>query len=147
MSSFDDCFGFDPSEPAEPGSGAEDLGILLRLGRREVSAWGLWDRDEVEPGDDPAAIIPEVQGYDLGGRLGEGGMGTVWRAIQLSTGRAVALKLLRASALGSVRARARFEREVELTAASEHPHVARVYDSGLRHGFYFYAMELVEGLP
>jgi tetratricopeptide (TPR) repeat protein len=91
--------------------------------------------------------LPEVGGYEILGPLGEGGMGTVWRAVQQSTRREVALKLLRQSALGSAKAQVRFEREVELAARLQHPHVARVYDSGLRHDVYYYAMELVEGLP
>jgi serine/threonine protein kinase/Tfp pilus assembly protein PilF len=94
-----------------------------------------------------AQAAPNIEGYDITGALGEGGMGTVWRAVQLSTGRAVALKLLGAGCFASPKARARFEREVELTARLEHPNIARVYDSGLRHGVYCYAMELIEGAP
>ena len=88
---------------------------------------------------------PEVPGYEITGRLGEGGMGTVWRAVQLSTRREVALKLVAHAAVGSHRARLRFDREVELAARLEHPHIARVYDSGMYRGLFYYAMELVEG--
>jgi len=95
----------------------------------------------------PPGPVPEVEGYQILGPLGEGGMGTVWRAVQLSTHREVALKLLGHGTFTSDKARLRFEREVEVTAGLEHPHIARVYDSGLRHGVYYYAMELVEGLP
>jgi len=95
----------------------------------------------------PPGPVPEVEGYQVLGPLGEGGMGTVWRAVQKSTHREVALKLLGSGAFASDKARLRFEREVEVTAGLEHPHIARVYDSGLRHGVYYYAMELVEGLP
>ena len=89
---------------------------------------------------------PAVDGYEIAGQLGEGGMGTVWRAVQESTRREVALKLLTAGAFASEKARARFEREVELTARLVHPNIARVYDSGLQHGVYYYAMELVDGV-
>jgi hypothetical protein len=96
--------------------------------------------------DVPAAeATPSIDGYTITGRLGEGGMGTVWRATQLSTNREVALKLLTLATFGSHRARQRFEREVELTAKLEHPNIAHVYDSGVRQGAYFYAMELVDG--
>jgi eukaryotic-like serine/threonine-protein kinase len=91
--------------------------------------------------------MPRVDGYEIIGPLGEGGMGTVWRAVQLNTGRKVALKLLGAGAFGSPKLRARFEREVELTARLEHPNIARLYDSGLRQGVHCFAMELVEGEP
>ena len=90
---------------------------------------------------------PEVPGYRITGRLGEGGMGTVWRAEQLGTRRDVALKILVAGTLGATRARRRFEREVELAAGLTHPNIARVYDSGLQRGAYYYAMELVDGVP
>jgi serine/threonine protein kinase/Leucine-rich repeat (LRR) protein len=89
--------------------------------------------------------LPRLEGYEVLSRLGSGGMGVVWKAIQLSTKRAVALKLLSAAAFGSDRARQRFEREVELTARLDHPHIAKVFDSGLRTGVFFYAMELLDG--
>ncbi len=81
------------------------------------------------------------------GLLGHGGMGTVWRAEQQSTKREVALKVLGWMAFGSEKARARFEREVELASRLEHPHITRIYESGLYHGVYYYAMELVKGAP
>src|SRR4051812_4140861 len=77
----------------------------------------------------PAAATPAVAGYDVLERIDEGGMGVVWRAVQLSTRREVALKFMSAPASMTSRARARFEREVELTASLEHPNIARVYDS------------------
>jgi eukaryotic-like serine/threonine-protein kinase len=88
---------------------------------------------------------PEIEGYEITERIGVGGMGSVWRAVQLSTHRDVALKVLGVGAFSSPNAQARFEREVELTARLEHPNIARVYDSGLGHGLYYYAMELIEG--
>ncbi len=92
------------------------------------------------------AQTPQVEGYEITGRLGEGGMGTVWKAVQLSTHREVALKLLGGGAISSEKARMRFEREVELAAQLEHPNIARVYDSGLHQGVYYYAMELIDGV-
>ena len=89
---------------------------------------------------------PHIEGYEILGRLGKGGMGTVWRATQLSTKREVALKLLEGRRLTSDRARVRFEREVMLAAQLTHPNIARVYDSGLLRGQYYYVMELVEGI-
>src|SRR5262245_35547002 len=107
--------------------------------------------DEARPTLDPAAATlepsgrnvdsevalfgaPVVEGYRITARLGSGGMGTVWRAEQLSTRREVALKLMSGAVTASERARARFDREVELAARLEHPSIARVYDSGLNQG-------------
>jgi parallel beta-helix repeat protein len=94
-----------------------------------------------------SAAKPKVRGYTIVEQIAEGGMGSVWRAVQLSTNRQVALKLIGAKALGSERARARFEREVEVAAHLNHPNIASVFDSGLREGSYYYAMELIKGEP
>jgi alpha-galactosidase len=90
-------------------------------------------------------IAPNIAGYQIVGRLGQGAMGIVWEAVQLGARRRVALKLLSQASLGSERRRTRFVREVELAASLEHPNIARVYDSGLDKGVYYYAMELVKG--
>jgi serine/threonine protein kinase len=97
-------------------------------------------------GREEASYFPEIEGYKVTGRLGEGGMGTVWRAVQLSTHREVALKLLSERKFASQKSRLRFVREVELTARLVHPNIARLYDSGLYRGVYYYAMELVDGV-
>jgi serine/threonine protein kinase len=88
---------------------------------------------------------PSIDGYEIIDQLGEGGMGTVWRATQLSTKRHVALKLLGNRYFTSKSAQARFEREVSLSAKLTHPNIARIYDSGLHEGIYYYVMELLEG--
>ena len=87
----------------------------------------------------------KIPGYDITDRLGEGGMGVVWKATQLATKRQVALKCAAGRNLDSSRARATFEREVELAAMLEHPNIARVYDSGIHDGVYYYALELLDG--
>ena len=95
---------------------------------------------------DMKSSFPAIDDYEVTGRLGQGGMGTVWRAVQLSTKREVALKFLGKHRFASKRSRARFEREVSLAAKLTHPNIACVYDSGLHRGVYYYAMELVEGI-
>ena len=71
-------------------------------------------------------------------------MGSVWRAVQLNTGREVALKLMRGNM--SDDGRIRFEREVKLLARLEHTNIATVYASGIHVGGYYYAMELIDGV-
>jgi len=95
---------------------------------------------------DKKSPVPVIEGYEISGRLGEGGMGTVWRAVELSTRREVAMKFLGRHRFASKKARARFEREVSLAAQLTHPNIARVYHSGLHRGVYYYAMELVDGV-
>lgn len=92
-----------------------------------------------------SAVTPEIEDYQILDKLGEGGMGSVWRAVQLSTHREVALKVMVSDVFGSDKARSRFEREVELAARLEHPNVTRIYESGLHQGRYYYTMELIQG--
>ncbi|MFC1635423.1 serine/threonine protein kinase, partial [Planctomycetota bacterium] len=104
----------------------------------------------VRPTDRRAGQIdehPDIKGYKIIEPLGRGGMGMVWRAEQLSTRRQVALKLAVSHRIESPKAHALFQREVELTARLDHPNIARIYDSGLHQGMYYYAMELVDGMP
>jgi len=94
-----------------------------------------------------AALLPEIRGYQVVEVLGAGGMGVVYRAVQISTGREVALKILKNSVVGSPNAVARFKREVQLAARLEHPNIARVYDADVQQGHCFYSMQLINGLP
>jgi len=96
------------------------------------------------PFDLPA---PRIEGYEIRDKLGEAGQGRVWRAVQMGTRREVALKVPRLEVRTSRKALARFEREVELAARLNHPNIARIYDSGMHQGQYYYAMELIEGMP
>jgi serine/threonine protein kinase/tetratricopeptide (TPR) repeat protein len=86
--------------------------------------------------------------YALGELLGEGGMGTVFRAEQvLPVKRPVAVKLIKPG-MDSARVVARFEAERQALALMEHPNIARVLDGGTTdRGQPFFVMELVNGLP
>jgi len=91
--------------------------------------------------------IPKIHGYEINARIGAGGMGTVWQAIQLSTKREVALKIMRVVILDSKGSATRFQREVELAARLDHPNIARIYESGVNQGIHYYVMELINGVP
>jgi serine/threonine protein kinase len=78
-------------------------------------------------------------------RLGKGGMGVTYKAIDSVLNRPVALKVIAAELLRSPQARARFLREAQAAALIHHPHVATVYQFGEEGDSYFYAMEFVEG--
>ncbi len=105
-----------------------------------------WSPLTVSQGDAPSTEDPPptIEGYEILGRLGAGGMGVVCAARQLGTHRQVALKLLGGRSMDQA-GRARFAREVELASRLTHPNIARIYDSGLHEGRYYYAMELIEG--
>jgi serine/threonine protein kinase len=85
-----------------------------------------------------------VAGYQVGQRLGGGGMGTVYRAVA-ADGRAVAIKFLSPVLAGSPELVARFAREVEVLAGLDHPAIVRVLGQGDDGGVPWFAMELVEG--
>jgi serine/threonine protein kinase len=78
-------------------------------------------------------------------RLGKGGMGVTYKAIDNVLNRPVALKVIAAELLRSPQARARFLREAQAAALIHHPHVATIYHFGEEEDAYFYAMEFVEG--
>lgn len=96
------------------------------------------------PGQSSTELLA-IAGYDLLEELGRGGMGVVYKAIQRSTKRVVALKVLSAGPFASESARHRFDREVQLAARLQHADIVRILDSGQIAGQKYYAMDFVEG--
>lgn len=90
--------------------------------------------------------FPAIEGYELIEEIGRGGMGVVYKALQVSTKRIVALKVMLAGPFASASALRRFEREVELAARLQHPSIVRVLESGEVGGQRYYAMDYVEGV-
>ncbi len=88
----------------------------------------------------------EVPGYDVQDEIGHGTQGVVLRALQRSTKRVVALKVLRGANV-SPHALWRFEREALLASRLRHPGIVTVYDCGVLRDGAWLAMDLVEGVP
>src|SRR5262245_46658213 len=86
-----------------------------------------------------------IAGYRIDGIIGEGGMGVVYSATQLSLDRTVALKVLSDSLSRDDSFRERFRREGMLQAAIDHPHIVTVYEAGESEHGLFLAMRLVRG--
>jgi tetratricopeptide (TPR) repeat protein/tRNA A-37 threonylcarbamoyl transferase component Bud32 len=78
-------------------------------------------------------------------KIGEGGMGIVYKAVDEKLGRNVALKVLQQDAVGDESRRLRFMREARAAAAVTHPHIAAIHEIDEADGQIFIAMELVEG--
>ena len=82
--------------------------------------------------------------YDLQREIGRGGMATVYLAQDLKHRRPVALKILHPHLAANVGAE-RFQREVEIAARLNHPHILTLIDSGEANGFLYYVMPYVHG--
>ncbi|MCI0461645.1 MAG: serine/threonine protein kinase [Gemmataceae bacterium] len=102
-----------------------------------------------EPPTVPMALIPEdlpiVPGYDILGKLKDGGMGVVYRARQLSLNRLVALKMIRTEKAPTPEALARFRLEVEAVARLGGSYTVQIFDFGEFLGLPYFAMELMTG--
>src|SRR5262245_41008467 len=84
--------------------------------------------------------------YRLAGKIGEGGMGVVWRAVDTTLNREVAIKILPEEFAEDPDRLARFEREAKVLASLSHPGIATIH--GLHHadGLHFLVMELAPGV-
>ncbi len=83
--------------------------------------------------------------YKLLEKLGEGGMGAVYRAEDTRLGRVVAVKILSAEKVADAHYLARFLQEARLASSLNHPNIATIHDVGEADGLHYIAMELVEG--
>lgn len=97
------------------------------------------------PGGEAATALPRIPGYVVEHELGRGGMGIVYRGKQERLQRTVAIKMLLTGAFAAPGELLRFQREAELVAQLQHPHIVAVHDYGDVGGQPFYTMELVDG--
>ncbi len=87
----------------------------------------------------------QLKHYEILSRLGEGGMGVVYRARDVRLGRVVALKVLPRELAVDEERRRRFEREARIASSISHPGIATLYDVDRDDDVAFLTMELVEG--
>ncbi|MDX1692971.1 MAG: serine/threonine-protein kinase [Ketobacteraceae bacterium] len=89
----------------------------------------------------------ELQGFSQLERIAEGGMAVLYRGIQTSLNRPVAIKVLKSALSDTPEAREMFEWESKIVARLDHPHIIRVIDKGLtREGMPFFVMDFIEGV-
>ncbi len=102
----------------------------------------------LHPRRDPVATDRRpIPGYLILEEIHRGGQGVVFKAIQESTKRTVALKFILQGSFATERQRFRFEREIDLASRLNHPAIVTVFDGGIANNQPFYAMEFVDGRP
>lgn len=93
----------------------------------------------------PARTLPVVPGYEIQSVLGRGGMGVVYKAIQVGLQRPVALKMILGGDHVSEERRARFQIEAKAVARLDHANIVRIYDIGEHDGLPYFSLEYVDG--
>jgi WD40 repeat protein len=111
-----------------------------RRGRSDSPGSCLADLTPSEP-----ARVGSLGDFQVVRTLGQGGMGIVYEAIQLSLNRSVALKILPAIQADDPRRLRRFQVEAQAAACLTHPHIVPVYLVGSEDGIPFFAMQLIDG--
>ncbi len=130
---------------ADPVFEEAELAPMLSL----IQSIGLdpsFGGDRGEPaGGEESAELGRIGVYQLLEKLGQGGMGAVYKALHTKLDKIVALKVLPTDRMQDQRAVARFEREMKAVGRLEHPNIVRASDAGEHNGVHFLVMEYVSG--
>jgi tetratricopeptide (TPR) repeat protein/tRNA A-37 threonylcarbamoyl transferase component Bud32 len=98
-------------------------------------------------GEDIGFLRATLTNYEILEPLDHGGQAIVYKALQRSTRRTVAIKVLLDGPLATEHQRRRFAREVEVISRLRHPNIVTLFDSGTVRNRAYFAMEYVEGVP
>jgi tetratricopeptide (TPR) repeat protein/tRNA A-37 threonylcarbamoyl transferase component Bud32 len=102
-------------------------------------------RTPVPPPPPSSSKLPAVEGYELLGVLGRGGMGVVYKARHIKLKRLVALKMILGGARAGDEDMLRFRTEAEAVARLQHPHIVQIYEIGAQDGQPFFSLEFIDG--
>jgi eukaryotic-like serine/threonine-protein kinase len=95
--------------------------------------------------DEKKTEVQRIGNYEIIDKIGEGGLGVVYRANQVSMDRVVALKVLHKKWLTDDEFKKRFLLEARLAGRLQHQNLIQVFDVGRDRGFYYFSMEFIEG--
>lgn len=124
---------------SDPGA-ERDQSVVVDLPSAKVTS----DSDEPVEAADP--YLGKMFGnYQLVQKVGQGGMGLVYKGRQVSLDRIVAVKILNKSLCDNAEFIKRFEREAKSIARINHPNIMAVYDFGQTDGLYYMVTEFIEG--
>ncbi|MEM1452322.1 MAG: serine/threonine-protein kinase [Planctomycetota bacterium] len=145
----------DGDESSEEPSGSEDAPRSKETARSDETPHAEESTAPPAAVDDPPSETdtelprdrPRIAGYRILGVVGRGATGVVYRARQEAVDRKVALKVLHRELITNSRAVRRLQREARLAAKLAHPSIISAIDMGEIDGLWWYAMELVEGVP
>ncbi|MBI1903292.1 MAG: leucine-rich repeat protein [Planctomycetia bacterium] len=128
----------------EGGSAVKRLvGVVQKIGRE---AFSVTEQAAAGGAAEGTADLGELGQYKLLAKLGEGGMGTVYKALHTRLRRVVALKVLPAERMQNEAAVARFDREMQAVGKLNHANIVAAHDAGEVGGRHYLVMELVEGI-
>lgn len=125
-------------------AGPERLADLLAAG---LSASRTGAAGDAAGGPAALAEAPPIPGYRLAREIHRGGQGIVFEAVQESTRRKVAIKVVREGPFASPAELTRFRREVEILGRLRHAHIVAIHDSGVAAGWHYFVMDYVPGQP
>ncbi len=139
---------------AQSSAGAGGLGALVLGGAGEAGGTsspvrpGFGEAGSSRSPLAPGTIENALPGYGIIRELHRGGQGVVYLAVQQSTRREVAVKVLREGPFVGRQQLARFEREVQILGQLRHPNIVSIHDSGVANtGQFFFVMDYIVGQP
>ena len=145
-----------PDNDDSQNSAPEDAGTIQPV-RQELKAANEGDTTtkgvtRTVPGDDgpptfAETLPPSFTGYQILREIQRGGQGVVYEAIQKSTRRKVAIKVMKEGPFAGPGDKVRFEREVQILAQLNHPNIVAIHDSGEAVGHFFFVMDYISGQP
>jgi serine/threonine-protein kinase len=135
------------SEELCPDDPALRAALRERIQQRERfrPLWTASGQTQVATAPPTALAPPQLEGLEILGMLGRGGMGVVYQARQTQLDRLVAVKMILDGAHAGAGERARFRREAEAVARLQHPGIVEIYQVGEHDGLPYLVLEYVGG--